>query len=231
MFYVFMSFTGMKVEMASALSAAFHFLALFLLLQPHVARSDDFLSPLLSPIFDSACKEVECGKGRCVPSFSSGFLFGCECDPGWTQPLSISFLPCVIPNCTIKSSCSAAAPSPSESQQRGTNASLLDPCSWANVCGSGKCNKTSSFAYSCECSKGSSNLLNTSVLPCYRPCELGADCRNLGILLYNISAASPPPPALPDHGKNQACSPCDRNLHLLRILVATTVFLFLGFGF
>ncbi|GAB2294740.1 hypothetical protein Dimus_028935 [Dionaea muscipula] len=223
----------MDMNMASVVSAVLPLLALLAVSRPPLAARSDFLSPLLSPLFDSVCKEVECGKGNCKPSVNSSFPFGCECDDGWNQPLSLNFLPCVIPNCTIASSCLATAPSPSQLQQHHTNGSIFDPCSWGNICGSGKCNKTSPFTYSCVCSEGSSNLLNTTIFPCFGQCELGGGCSNLGISLFNKSTASPPPPPLPDNGKSQASSPTDRRFHpmMMMMMIAVPITLvFLGFG-
>ncbi|MFS7952836.1 hypothetical protein Hanom_Chr07g00611591 [Helianthus anomalus] len=87
----------------------------FLLLQPWstVATAGDVLAPILSPIFEDACKEVKCGEGICKQSQNSTIIpFECECSPGWKQLATTSdndgdqgwkFLPCVIPNCKSKS--------------------------------------------------------------------------------------------------------------------------------
>ncbi|MED6119881.1 hypothetical protein PIB30_015831 [Stylosanthes scabra] len=182
-------------------------LVALVLLQPFPASSD-FLSPLLSPIFDDVCKEVKCGKGTCKPSQNSTFLFECECDPGWNQAFSsnddsaFNFLPCIVPNCTLNYSCSKA-PSPSPQKARQTNESIFDACHWVD-CGGGSCNKTSTFSYACECDADYYNLLNSTAFPCYKQCALGMDCTNLGISMKNSSSSEPP--ALNDNSKSEGCS-------------------------
>ncbi|PNY13308.1 hypothetical protein L195_g009961 [Trifolium pratense] len=152
----------------------------FLLLQPLSAKSD-FLSPLLSPLFDDVCKEVECGKGKCKPSKNSTFLFECECDQGWKKAFDsndddggLKFLPCIIPNCTLDYSCSKA-PAPAPEKARQSNESIFDEscsyvlvaCHWVD-CGGGSCKKTSTFSYSCDCDATYNNLLNITTFPCFR---------------------------------------------------------------
>ncbi|XP_015938004.1 uncharacterized protein LOC107463669 isoform X3 [Arachis duranensis] len=150
------------------------------LLHPYSASSD-FLSPLLSPIFDDVCKDVKCGKGTCKPSKNSSFFFECECDPGWNKLFAsnddgaFNFLPCIIPN----------------------------SCNWVD-CGGGSCNKTSTFSYACECDTGYDNLLNSTAFPCYKQCALGMDCSNLGISVKNSSSSEPP--ALNDNSKSEGSS-------------------------
>ncbi|KAK2453876.1 hypothetical protein QL285_001503 [Trifolium repens] len=180
----------------------------FLLLQPLLAKSD-FLSPLLSPIFDDVCKEVECGKGTCKPSKNSTFPFECECDQGWKKAFDsnddggMKFLPCIIPNCTLDYSCSKA-PAPAPEKARKSNESIFDACHWVD-CGGGSCKKTSTFNYSCECDASYSNLLNITTFPCFRECSLGMGCSDLGISVSNSSSSSSsPPPALNDD--NEASS-------------------------
>ncbi|GJN09005.1 hypothetical protein PR202_ga26970 [Eleusine coracana subsp. coracana] len=51
------------------------------------AGADDFFSPLapmLSPIINSICKTVACGKGNCTVESGTVLGYRCECDPGWT---------------------------------------------------------------------------------------------------------------------------------------------------
>ncbi|EEF45240.1 conserved hypothetical protein [Ricinus communis] len=168
--------------------------ATLVVLQSMIATSD-FLAPLLSPIFDDACKKVECGKGTCKASSNSSFFYECECDPGWKQTRSdhddtLKFLPCVVPNCTMDYSC-VAAPSPIQDKSSKSNASVFDPCFWTD-CGGGSCNKTSPFTYSCECTEGYYNLLNISAFPCFKECAIGMDCSNLGISMSNRSASPTP---------------------------------------
>ncbi|XP_027367330.1 uncharacterized protein LOC113873423 [Abrus precatorius] len=172
---------------------AFASVIAFLLLQTLTARSD-FLSPLLSPLYEDVCKEVECGKGTCKPSKNRTLLFECDCDPGWKQALSahdpgFNFLPCIVPNCTLNYSCSQA-PAPVQQKERKANESIFDACHWID-CGGGSCNKTSLFSYSCKCDAGYFNLLNATSLPCFRECALGLGCSNLGISMTNSSTASP----------------------------------------
>jgi len=203
--------------MASTTAVAF--LAVLLVLQPRIALSD-FLSPLLSPLFDNVCKEVECGKGTCKASSNSTLFFEYECDPGWKQARSdddddLKFLPCVVPNCTLNYSC-ANAPSPVQEKERKANDSIFDACHWTN-CRGGLCNQTSAFAYNCECAEGYYNLLNVTFLPCFQECAIGMDCKNLGISLTNKSTSVTP--ALADDGKNQATSILQGNSLWLIILM------------
>ncbi|GAV57567.1 hypothetical protein CFOL_v3_01104 [Cephalotus follicularis] len=173
------------------------FVAILLALRPLTASCDFLseLSPLLSPVFDSVCKEVECGKGKCKPSQNSSFFFECECDPGWKQSVfhldgHLTFLPCIVPNCTLNYACAAAAAPPQEKTTK-TKESIFDPCHWTD-CGGGSCNKTSSFTYSCECAEGYYNLLNITAFPCFKECSIGMDCSNLGISTSNKSTSSTP---------------------------------------
>ncbi|KAG5078752.1 hypothetical protein JHK86_002817 [Glycine max] len=175
----------------------------FLLLQPLSATSD-LLSPLLSPIFDDVCKEVECGKGTCKPSKNSTFFFECECHPGWKRApsndkMGLKFLPCIVPNCTLDYSCSKA-PAPVQEKSTKSNESIFDACHWID-CGGGSCNKTSKFSYSCECDVGYDNLLNVTTFPCFRECSLGLGCSELGISVKNSSTSAPP--TLNDNSKNE----------------------------
>ncbi|GAB4843334.1 hypothetical protein Ancab_013300 [Ancistrocladus abbreviatus] len=179
-------------------------------------QSPTATSNILAPIFDKACKEVECGKGDCKPTQNneSSFPFQCECHPGWKQPLSsLSFLPCVLPNCTLNKSCSRAPASSSQKQQNQTDGSIFDPCHGVNICRGGTCNKTSKFSYACSCSEGYYNLLNRTSFPCFRQCEFAADCENLGISVYK---SAPPPP---DNNSNQGALHRHQNLHLVTALV------------
>ncbi|KAK7280079.1 hypothetical protein RJT34_25141 [Clitoria ternatea] len=169
----------------------------FLFLQTLAARSD-YLSPLISPLYEDVCKEVECGKGTCKASKNSTFLFECDCDPGWKRVLSphddesLKFLPCIVPNCSLNHSCSKA-PAPVQQKERKANESIFDACYWVDCGGGGSCNKTSLFSYSCKCDDGYYNFLNSSALPCFRECALGLDCSNLGISMTNSSTTVSPP--------------------------------------
>jgi len=150
----------------------------------HTAAADDGLG---------LCKVMNCGKGTCSNTSSSGQLLGfipvCECDPGWKQPsigVSLSFLPCVIPNCTIKMECGGkaapSAPSPVNPPSSNSSADLLNPCkSGISVCGKGSCVVESAFGYRCHCNEGYANLFNMTAGPCLRSCSIGADCSQLGL--------------------------------------------------
>ncbi|KAH7522266.1 uncharacterized protein LOC107407422 [Ziziphus jujuba] len=168
------------------------FLTAVLLLQSVTANP---IGGILSPLIDVVCKDVDCGKGDCKASANNTILFECVCHPGWKQTFSshednLKFLPCVIPNCTLNRSC-AASPSSVQEKASKSNDSIFDPCYWSH-CGGGSCNKTSKFTYNCECSEGYYNLLNTSYFPCFKECEIGMDCANLGINMTNKTSTSSP---------------------------------------
>ncbi|XP_059650800.1 uncharacterized protein LOC132296631 [Cornus florida] len=191
--------------MASAYDAI-AIITILIVLQPMTYRGGA-LSPSLSPFVDEVCKKVECGKGTCKPSSNSTFLFECVCDLGWKQTRpdnddQLSFLPCVIPNCTLNYSCIEAAP-PVQDKESRANESFFDPCHWTD-CGGGTCNRTSPFTHSCLCSEGYDNLLNVTAFPCFRECALGIDCSILGIIVTNKSTSSVTSSA--DSSKNQARS-------------------------
>ncbi|KAK8982502.1 hypothetical protein V6N11_046422 [Hibiscus sabdariffa] len=190
-----------KVPLMASLNSL-ALLAIFLALHLKTAKPD-FLSPLLQPIFDDVCKEVECGKGKCNPS-SNGTLpyYTCECDAGWKQTAANKdddhpkFLPCIFPNCTLNTAF-AAAPSPVQEKAAKENQSVFDICRWSS-CGGGSCNKTSPITYDCKCSEGYFNLLNVSAFPCYRECAIGMDCANLGISVSNRSTSVTPASSVND---------------------------------
>ncbi|GMJ01910.1 hypothetical protein like AT4G14746 [Hibiscus trionum] len=185
-------------------------LSIFLLLLHLKIAKSDLLSPLLSPLFDDVCKEVECGRGKCQSSLNATLPFYiCECDPGWKQTFSdkddhqhLKFLPCIVPNCTVNSACSDA-PSPVQEKETKMNHSAFDICSWTD-CGGGSCNKTSPFTYDCQCSEGYFNLLNVSSFPCYKECSIGMDCANLGISMTNMSTSTPLTPSVSQNDVNRA---------------------------
>lgn len=166
------------------------------LLQQRTQVSANLLSPLLSPVFNGLCNDVDCGKGICKVSENHTFGFMCECNPGWNQfngSEHFSFLPCVIPKCTINSSCfkksPAPAPAPAPFPEPPDNYTIFDPCTWS-FCGGGQCSKTSVFEHRCDCKLGYSNLLNVSSFPCYQECSIGGDCVNLGINVSNSSSST-----------------------------------------
>ncbi|KAJ0805309.1 hypothetical protein HanPI659440_Chr02g0048451 [Helianthus annuus] len=190
------------------------FLPVFLLLlQPWsiIAGAGNFLAPLLSPMFEDVCKQVNCGQGICKPSNKSTiFSYECECSPGWKQLATfavanddsfLKFLPCVIPNCTFDYSCSKA-PSPVQQKENPGNGSIFDVCQWT-YCGGGRCESTSLFTHKCECSDGYQNLLNLTFSPCFKECSIGMDCKDLNIG-FKDNPSSPPPSLSADrsnHGK------------------------------
>ncbi|XP_027116336.1 uncharacterized protein [Coffea arabica] len=181
------------------------FLIIILILQTWSATSSIF-APFVG---GDVCKSAECGKGTCKPSNDSNFGFACQCDDGWKQARlehddGLKFLPCVIPNCSLNYSCGQAPP-PAPAREKRANESIFDPCYWA-VCGGGTCNKTSIFGHKCECQEGYYNILNVTAFPCFRECELGMDCKHLGIGVMNNTPASSPPSLLPENGQNQATS-------------------------
>lgn len=161
--------------------------------------ADDFFSPLapiLAPVINSICSTVACGKGNCT--VAPGTLgYRCECDPGWTQLHvgdNLRFLPCVIPNCSIDSSCSNGSPAPAPTPLPAPKNFSLDACELAYCGTGGTCRNGSGFSYHCECKKGYSNLLNMTTMPCFQKCSIGADCSRIGISFSNSSSNSPAPP-------------------------------------
>ncbi|CAN0857150.1 hypothetical protein LINGRAHAP2_LOCUS6667 [Linum grandiflorum] len=169
---------------------------LLVLVQTPLPSSGDFLSPLLAPVMGNVCEKIECGRGKCKPSTNLSIIpFECDCDNGWKQSLPnlsdglpvLNFLPCIIPNCSMNLDCDKPAEAPATGKP---NITILDPCSWAD-CGGGSCNKTSMFTYSCVCSEGYNNLLNTSIFPCYKECGIGMDCKDLGIGVQGPPAPTP----------------------------------------
>ncbi|XWS53933.1 hypothetical protein CRYUN_Cryun10bG0042600 [Craigia yunnanensis] len=192
------------------------FLAIFLILHLKIAKTD-----FLSPMFDDVCKEVECGKGKCKPSLNGTLpYYMCDCDLDWKQTRAdnddhLKFLPCIVPNCTLNSACTAA-PSPVQEKAAKANQSIFDICRWTN-CGGGSCNKTSPVTYDCKCSEGYFNLLNVSTFPCYRECAIGLDCADLGISMSNKSSSTTP--TLSQNDVNQAGSKLLGNCHWVLMLV------------
>ncbi|CAL4912694.1 unnamed protein product [Urochloa decumbens] len=163
--------------------------------------ADDFFSPLapiFAPVINSICSTVACGKGNCT--VAPGTLgYRCECDPGWTQLHvgdNLRFLPCVIPNCSIDSSCSNTSSAPAPTPLPPPKNFSLDPCELAYCGTGGTCKNGSGLSYHCECKEGYSNLLNMTNMPCFHNCSIGADCSRIGILPFsNSSNNSPAPPS------------------------------------
>ncbi|XP_078442528.1 neurogenic locus notch-like protein isoform X2 [Wolffia australiana] len=159
-----------------------------------VTQSADSILPSLP---NGTCAEGQCGMGTCKAR-GSLLGFSCECNPGWTKldPSGLfPFLPCLIPNCTVNYSCSNATGSPSPPPQPPppppqvpTNplSPLFNSCDWS-YCGEGDCVSTSFLTFRCDCRRGYSNLLNSTVLPCVQECFLGANCPSL------LPSPAPPP--------------------------------------
>ncbi|XP_061338012.1 uncharacterized protein LOC133284895 isoform X2 [Gastrolobium bilobum] len=162
-----------------------------MLLLPMAAKGDDIIDNFL----DKVCEEVECGKGSCVVNSSYPLNFLCECDSGWKRTreddndtYATSFLPCVIPDCSLNYGCQPAPP-PVPEKDIPHNFSAFDPCYWA-YCGEGSCTKNRTYTYRCECNPNYFNLLNISVFPCYSECTLGSDCSRLGITVAKSTTDS-----------------------------------------
>ncbi|KAL8162716.1 hypothetical protein V2J09_014205 [Rumex salicifolius] len=173
------------IAVFASLIVAFH-------LPPTFATEFLSISPLRPPTFDDVCKEVICGNGNCSVTKNSTVPFECVCDPGWKQPNSVSgfhFLPCVMPNCEffLFFLCSLFC-------EKDAKFEVAAAVNW-NICGTGTCKRSSSnSSYSCSCSQGYNNFMNSTSLPCYPECALGGDCPTLNIPVFNQS--NPPSPAL-----------------------------------
>lgn len=177
--------------------------AVALLALSAVAAADFFspLAPIFSPVINSICSTVACGQGNCTVAPDT-LGYRCDCRPGWTQLHvgdSLRFLPCVIPNCSIDSSCFNGSPAPAPALALTPlpppkNFSL-DPCELAYCGAGGTCRKNGSgMSYHCECKKGYSNLLNMTAMPCFRNCSIGADCASIGIHPSSTGNSPPAPP-------------------------------------
>ncbi|RDY03348.1 hypothetical protein CR513_13078 [Mucuna pruriens] len=158
---------------------------LLIVMLPMAAKGD-----VVDDFLDQVCEEVECGKGKCVVNTSYPLNFICECQSGWKRTreddddkYATSFLPCVIPECSLNYGCQPAPP-PVPEKSIPHNFSAFDPCYWA-YCGEGECTKNKTHTYRCDCSPNYYNLLNISVFPCYS--TLGSDCSRLGIKVANSS--------------------------------------------
>lgn len=148
-----------------------------------------------------ACEFAKCLKGHCVNSSSFPF-YKCECNEGWQSPFGASWLPCILPNCSIDLTCanrSVAAPPPSAMVPSFGG---LDVCS-LHVCGNGECIQNSTSAknatddYECVCDPGYVNLGNKADGYCIRKCSIGADCTNVKLPFGGAgNTSSPPPPGV-----------------------------------
>ncbi|XP_018826299.1 uncharacterized protein LOC108995230 [Juglans regia] len=173
--------------MGSSSMVAFVAVLLVLLSMTSLGSSDT--SPL-DDFLGRVCEDVECGKGNCSADLSYPLGFKCECNTGWKRTRDedddLTFLPCVIPNCTLDYGCQPAPP-PVPEKEIPRNLSAFDPCYWA-YCGEGTCTKNKTHTHRCECKSGFFNLLNVSAFPCYSECTLGSDCSRLGITVAKTSA-------------------------------------------
>ncbi|XP_042442217.1 protein crumbs homolog 1-like [Zingiber officinale] len=169
----------------------------------HRADAGNPLAPLLQPLFGNMCnRSTQCGRGTCEESSDVFFGYVCNCDRGWSQfhvGESFRFLPCVVPNCSLNYKCFNDSGTPATPPESPRFPNISNICSVA-YCGGGQCVQNSTFGYHCDCHEGYNNLLNSTNLPCYRDCSLGADCSDLGITLNNSSSSSPP--SLSDNGGN-----------------------------
>ncbi|NP_001158958.1 neurogenic locus notch protein precursor-like precursor [Zea mays] len=214
--------------------------AVALLALSAVAAADFFspLAPIFSPVINSICSTVACGQGNCT--VAPGTLgYRCDCRPGWTQLHvgdSLRFLPCVIPNCSIDSSCFNGSPAPAPALALTPlpppkNFSL-DPCELAYCGAGGTCRKNGSgMSYHCECKEGYSNLLNMTAMPCFQNCSIGADCASIGIHPSSTSNSPPAPPgseSISNQGSTAAPGSISQRI-LLPLLLMVVVSLAVGY--
>ncbi|XP_021317096.1 uncharacterized protein LOC8062665 [Sorghum bicolor] len=189
------------------------------------------------------CGNVSCGMGTCSESSDYAFGFACHCNPGWSRyhlaTVQFPFLPCVIPNCTIHTSCEdgsssssspAPAPPPPAPPAGLPPLTIFDPClmQYCGDDGGGTCEKASDFTHRCSCRDGYANLLNDTSYPCYQQCSLGSDCKGLGIDVINGSTPSSSPPApfsitvkKSGAGRTAAVTPADDTLLGLFFFIIT----------
>eukprot|EP00249_Psilotum_nudum_P007861 c20872_g1_i1 orf=326-988(-) len=159
----------------------------------------DFSTTLSGMKAVNACGNVNCGHGQCVDQTTDVIIssYSCDCSEGWAKPLNWPWVPCVIPNCTIRTSCnnhsSSRAPSiVSPAASPPTHACFLP------VCGNGKCVPgVDIFSYTCECDPGYANLFNSSTGLCLTQCQIGSDCSSLGISIQGNSSNMASPDASP----------------------------------
>ncbi|GMY20989.1 neurogenic locus notch-like protein [Fagus crenata] len=193
------------------------FIAMLVVLLSMLALGSSDTSPL-DGFLEKVCEEVECGKGNCTVDTSYPLGFKCECESGWKRDddddSDLSFLPCVIPNCTLKYSGCQPAPPPVPERENPRNISAFDPCYWA-YCGEGKCVKNRTYTHQCQCNSGYYNLLNISVFPCYSECTLGSDCASLGIKVSNSTSSGD------GSGTGQATSFLPGKFHWIAILMVS----------
>ncbi|KAI3773379.1 hypothetical protein L1987_47906 [Smallanthus sonchifolius] len=147
-----------------------------------------------------ACKDIDCGQGKCVPDLLiPGLLFHCECHVGWKTIMvgPMSFSSCIIPNCTVDFSCGGKYPPTPPFPP----INFTSPCNlvW---CGDGDCAVNGTDHY-CQCHERAANVLHNPKFICMQQCYLDGDCAHL-----DLFPPSPPPPpssvASPSGGKNDA---------------------------
>ncbi|KAL6883654.1 hypothetical protein ACP4OV_011068 [Aristida adscensionis] len=136
------------------------------------------------------CDTAKCGKGTCVETVALLFIpaYSCTCDPGWSHLIDLApFTPCVIPNCSLDTSCFDVI-----KPELPKGLPITDPCVFVD-CGQGKgeCVHGEGWSYQCQCHPGYVNMLNLTALPCMKNCAFGPDCKKEGI------GAPPPPPPSP----------------------------------
>ncbi|MCO5560693.1 hypothetical protein L7F22_014310 [Adiantum nelumboides] len=138
---------------------------------------------------DNSCGPVNCVHGVCSGSVTVPF-YKCLCNEGWQSPLNASWIPCVLPNCSLDIGCgntSLSAPPPAISPTLESFSLCALP-----ICGDGDCvaSSNSSLSYECKCNAGSTNIFNSSNGYCIPQCAIGAGCSGLN----NPLGPSPPPP-------------------------------------
>uniref|UniRef100_A0A2N9EI63 EGF-like calcium-binding domain-containing protein n=1 Tax=Fagus sylvatica TaxID=28930 RepID=A0A2N9EI63_FAGSY len=105
------------------------FIAMLVVLLPMLALGSNDTSPL-DDFLGKVCEQVECGKGNCTVDTSYPLGFKCECERDWRRDDDgdddLSFLPCVIPNCTLKYSGCQPAPPPVPERENPRNISAFD---------------------------------------------------------------------------------------------------------
>lgn len=177
------------------------FACLCLLSPASVAASFDeelYETSLFNIGSDLACRFARCLKGQCVNTSSFPF-YKCECNEGWASPFSRSWLPCILPNCSIDLTCDNSSASPAPPPTAPLIGAISDICSLP-VCGNGVCvtNTTASNStddYECRCNTGYVNLGNQSDGYCIHKCSIGAGCSNVR-LPFGGTTPPPPPPSL-----------------------------------
>ncbi|KAI5084383.1 hypothetical protein GOP47_0000552 [Adiantum capillus-veneris] len=126
---------------------------------------------------DNTCGPVNCLNGICSTSIIFPF-YQCTCNEGWQSPLNLSWIPCVLPNCSFDLGCdntSLSAPPPAVSPTTDAFSLCALP-----ICGNGECvaSSNSSLLYECKCNGGSINLFNSANGYCIPQCAAGAELKS-----------------------------------------------------